>query len=296
MGSSADNSPAIISAGTIDIFRGGPITIHSFSSPLDGEFVRSQIIETEHAVIVVDVQLLRSYARDLRRYVNGLGKPIDRVILTHMHPDHWFGVEAFADAPLYALPDVIAQLQAMGEWWIDLRKADLGATILDHAVVPDHPLREGRELIDGIEFVFTRVTGAECVTNLYIELPQVRALLAQDLLYNQVYPFVGELHGPDRSIRCFDGWVAVLQQLRERAYDLILPGHGEPTSDRRIFDTQITCLRDIEQILTVARDADDFKRRIQQRYPDYRLPLLLDMSVLTLYHLLPAETTKAGHA
>lgn len=273
--------------GAVDVFRMGPVVVHSYSSPIDGEFVRSQIVETANGLVVVDVQLLRTYARELRRYVDALDKPIERVILSHWHPDHWFGVEAFADTPLYALQDVIDQLTAMGDWWIGLRKPELGDTILDQKVVPSHQIREGTESIDGIEFRFSRIAQAEGLTNLVVELPAQRALIAQDLVYNRVYPFVGELHGPDRTIRCFAGWIEALRDLQERKWELVLPGHGEPT-DGRILAEMIDCLQAIEQILDKATDAEDFKRRVKEAFPDYRLPLLVDLSTLTLFNLLPS--------
>jgi glyoxylase-like metal-dependent hydrolase (beta-lactamase superfamily II) len=34
------------------------------------------------------------------------GTPIDRVIVTHRHPDRWFGCEYFRDVPVYALAEV----------------------------------------------------------------------------------------------------------------------------------------------------------------------------------------------
>jgi glyoxylase-like metal-dependent hydrolase (beta-lactamase superfamily II) len=271
--------------GTLDLFTNDLFTLHSFMSGEDGEFVRSQIIETATSVIVIDAQYLRKYSGWLRRYVDRLGKPVARVIVTHGHPDHWLGLEHFADLPTYAFADVIAELNYTGDFWIGLKNKELGDAVTDKPYRPANVLNEGREVIDGVEFVFTKLQGGEAATNTVIELPQANMLLAQDLIYNEMYPFVGELHGEKRDVRCFDGWRAGLRSLSGRGYDLVVPGHGAPTDDG-CFARMIGILDEIEAILNRAADHHDFKAQVMARYPHFRLPLLLDYSVLTLYNLM----------
>ena len=159
--------------------------------------------------------------------------------------------------------------------------------------MPSNVIREGTETIDGVEFRFTKVTEAEGITNLLVELPGLKTLLPQDLVYHRVYPFVGELHGPERKIQCFDGWIRALRQLQAREYELVLPGHGEPTG-AGVLDEMIGRLETIRGIVAEAADAEEFKRRVQEAYPDYRLPLLVDLSTLTLYDLIPSGTAAAA--
>lgn len=268
--------------GSVDVLRLGDVTLHSYMSPEDGEFVRSQIVETPNSIVVIDVQYLRRYAQEVRSYVDSLAKPIERVIISHMHPDHWFGIEAFADAPLYALPEVIAELEMLGNWWISIKKPEFGDQILDSAIIPARALAEGLTVIDGVQFHFTRVAGAEATNLVVTELPQYKILLPQDLVYNQIYLFVGELHGPDRRVRCFEGWIGALEALRQRDIDTVVPGHGAPTTPA-IFDTLIAYLNEVQKLLDRATSGKDFKLQVMAQYPDYRLPLMLDFSVMTLF-------------
>lgn len=271
--------------GSIDIFRNETVSIHSYCSPMDGEFVRSQIIETPNSVVVLDVQLTRKYAREVRRYAESLNKPIERVMVSHMHPDHWFGIEEFQDLPLYALKEVQEQLGTLGDFWIGLRKPEFGDQIPDHAIVPAHTLPEGPVTIDGVQFVFHKIEKAECITNLMVELPDFKTLLPQDLVYNNVYLFVGELHGPERNVLCFEGWLDTLQDLKTRGFELVIPGHGEPT-DSGIFDRCMTFLQAAREVFQSTTDPEQFKAQLIERFPEYRLPLLLDFSAMTLYRLM----------
>src|SRR5258708_10848077 len=69
--------------GAILVSQFGPVKIHSYLSPLDGFHVNSQMIEGPTAVVIFDGQLLLPYADEVASYVQTLGKPVERIILSH---------------------------------------------------------------------------------------------------------------------------------------------------------------------------------------------------------------------
>src|SRR6201987_5851057 len=77
--------------GAILVSQFGGVKIHSYLSPLDGFHVNTQMIEGPTAVVIFNGQLLLPYADEVASYVRTLGKPVDRVILSHAHTDHWAG-------------------------------------------------------------------------------------------------------------------------------------------------------------------------------------------------------------
>src|ERR1700731_5384822 len=93
--------------GAILVSPCGPAKIHSYLSPAEGLHVNTQMVEGPNAVVIFDGQLLLPYADEVASYVQMLGKPIDRIILSHAHTDHWGGlqvlIERFPDAPVFAL-------------------------------------------------------------------------------------------------------------------------------------------------------------------------------------------------
>src|SRR3984885_15533566 len=96
--------------GAILVSQFGPIKIHSYLSPLDGFHVTTQMIEGPTAVVIFDGQLLLPYAGEVASYAQALGKPVDRIILSHAHTDHWSGLqvltERFPGAGVFALAGV----------------------------------------------------------------------------------------------------------------------------------------------------------------------------------------------
>src|SRR5205814_10503969 len=98
--------------------RAGNVRIHTFiSSFADNNIANAtHIIESKSKLVLVDGQFLAPYARKFRYYADSLGKPIDRLYLSHRHPDHWFGLgTAFSDIPIYALPETISFVKEHGE-------------------------------------------------------------------------------------------------------------------------------------------------------------------------------------
>src|SRR5260370_19433484 len=79
--------------GAILVNQFGPVKIHSYLSPADGLRVNTQMIEGPNAVVIFDGQLLLPYADEVESYVQTLGKPVDRIILSHAHTDHWRGLQ-----------------------------------------------------------------------------------------------------------------------------------------------------------------------------------------------------------
>src|ERR1700731_2759872 len=79
--------------GAILVSQFGPVKIHSYLSPANGFQVNTQMIEGPTAVVIFDGQLLLPYAEEAASYAQTLGKPVDRIILSHAHTDHWSGLQ-----------------------------------------------------------------------------------------------------------------------------------------------------------------------------------------------------------
>lgn len=262
----------------------GDVTIHCYISPDDGEAVNAQLIETQSKLVVIDTLLLKPYAKKLREYCNQLGKMIERVIITHSHPDHWFGLEYFSDVPVYALAETQAEIQKSGDYLLGYHRSLHGekaeALIPAQKTVPANILTNGAVDIDGVKIEFIKITDAETRVMLAVELPMQHTLLAQDLLYNGIYLFVGDKMSNGEW--CFDSWKSHLESLQTKGYKTVIPGHGDP-GDFSLFADNINYLKRVKKWFEEVENGDELKVRIQKEYPDWRVPLMLDMSNYFLY-------------
>src|SRR5882762_11788844 len=126
--------------GHILVNQFGSVKIHSYLSPADGLQVNTQMIEGPNAVVIFDGQFLLPYAGEVASYVQMLGKPIDRIILSHAHTDHWGGLqvltERFPDVRVFALDGVADQIRANGPARLDRLRRNYGDKAAAKVTVP----------------------------------------------------------------------------------------------------------------------------------------------------------------
>jgi Metallo-beta-lactamase superfamily len=139
--------------GAILVSQFGSVKIHSYLSPADGLQVNTQMIEGPNAVVIFDGQLLLPYADEVASYVQALGKPVDRIILSHAHTDHWGGLqvltERFPGARVLALDGIADQVRTRGPARLDGLHRTYGDKAATKVTVPTEIITEGPQRIDG---------------------------------------------------------------------------------------------------------------------------------------------------
>ncbi len=251
--------------------------IHSYVSPNLTGCVTTHIIETPERLIIVDGQRSVIFGQEIRDYAEKIGKPIDRMIVSHLHPDHWFGAYQFRDVPIYSLESTQGEIDQLGDFFIEISKPSLGKHVPVEKVVPDTLIADGSsETIDGVTLEYRHVTDAESDNMLTIFLKDEKVLIAQDLLYNNCHLFCG--HGN------FQGWQASLKAMRDdTSFDLVLPGHGENTGSRQAIDDALIYLEFVENTFNKVKTGDELKAAIMERYPSYLAAGLVDIQNLFLF-------------
>jgi glyoxylase-like metal-dependent hydrolase (beta-lactamase superfamily II) len=255
--------------------RAGDVTIHTFvSSFADNNIANAtHIIESANRLVLVDGQFLAPYARRFRDYADSLGKPIERLYLSHRHPDHWFGLgTAFRDVPVFALAETVEFIKQHGEdsradHW---KLGDLGPAAI---AVPDGVVGPGEETIDGVRYVFDRVTETEIDFHLTIGLPDLGVYVCQDLIYSGTHLYLTS------NLR---HWSTVLGGLLTSDYDLFLPGHGLP-ADRNEVARNIEYLSAAGHAVASGLTGDAFKAFMLRRYPERRCPGIFDIYLPRLF-------------
>ncbi|WP_072816760.1 MBL fold metallo-hydrolase [Bradyrhizobium erythrophlei] len=266
--------------GTILVSQFGPVKIHSYLSPLDGFHVNTQMIEGPTAVVIFDSQLLLPYADEVASYVQTLGKPVDRIILSHAHTDHWAGLqvltERFADVRVFALDGVADPIRARGKARLDSFRPIYGDKIATRITVPTETITEGLQRIDGITYDFKRFIDAEADLQLAALLPEQKVLMAFDLVFSpneHVFTVVDH----------FDHWIIVLEQLKAlQGYDTITIGHDTPVH-RSAIDSTITYVKRAREIHAASADAKTYSESLKAAFPDRQLASVVDFSAKLLY-------------
>jgi hypothetical protein len=266
--------------GAILVRQFGPVKIHSYLSPLDGFQVNTQMIEGPTAVVIFDGQLLLPYAKEVASYVQTLGKPVERIVLSHAHTDHWSGLqvltESFPDVPVFALNGIADQLRARGQARLDSFRPIYGDRIATKVTVPMEIIAEGAQQIDGITYDFQRFVDAESDLQLAALLPGQKVLMAFDLVFSpneHVFTVVDH----------FDHWMIVLERLKVlQGYDTITIGHDTPVH-RSAIDSTITYIKRAKEIHAASADAKTYSESLKAAFPDRQLASMVDFSANLLY-------------
>lgn len=266
--------------GTVVVTQRGPVRIHSYVSPAESFLVNTQIVEGPTKLIVFDGQAVMPYAKEVATYLRRLGKPVDRIILSHGHPDHWSGLEVLTaqlpGVPVYAFPRVIEFVRDAGAPMLANLQRKLGDKAASQVTVPTSVLATGTQTIDGIRFDFREILDAEANFQLVARMPEQKVLLAFDLVFApRDHLFTVQ--------PTFDHWIAILEALKaDDGYDTILLGHDHP-SDRSALDANIAYLLRAKQIHAEAKDGKAYAEALKAAFPERAQPGWADFSGLILY-------------
>jgi glyoxylase-like metal-dependent hydrolase (beta-lactamase superfamily II) len=266
--------------GAILVSQFGLVKIHSYLSPANGFQVNTQMIEGPTAVVIFDGQLLLPYADEVASYVETLGKPIDRIILSHAHTDHWSGLqvltERFPDAHVFALDGIADQLRTRGPARLDSLRRVYGDKIATKVTVPTETITEGLQRIDGVTYDFKRFVDGESDLQLAALLLDQKVLMAFDLVFSpNQHAFTGANH--------FDHWMIVLESLKAlQGYDTIIIGHDTPVS-RSAIDSTMTYVKRAKEIHAASADAKTYSENLKAAFPDLQQVGFVDLSASYLY-------------
>ncbi len=257
-------------AGKVFIYDNGNgiARIHTYMAPFKAAANTSHVIELKDKLVLVDMQFVEAFAKEFRAYVDSLGKPVDRIYLSHEHPDHWFGSIAFQDAKVYALEGVIGFVKKIGPAII--KKKGKPAAIPNFAGT----VKLGTEKIGGLTFEFSQFQNSESGNALVIALPELKTLIVQDLIYSNCHLYMGH--------DSFNVWISTLEKLKAqyKDYEWFLGGHGEPATTTAVIDNNIVYLNEANKAFDMAGgDLNKIKEYLFKRFPDLKAQFFVPFSV-----------------
>jgi glyoxylase-like metal-dependent hydrolase (beta-lactamase superfamily II) len=254
----------------------GDVRIHTFiSSFLDDNIANAtHIVESKRKLVLVDGQFLVPYATSFRDYADSLGKPIERLYLSHRHPDHWFGLgTAFSDIAIHALPETTRFIEEHGEEARKDHLEKLGDLAPDRLVVPQNVAGPGEETIDGVKYLFGKVTNTEIDFLLTLRFPDIGVYITQDLLYSGTHLYLTD---------DIEHWIQVLDELLTSEYELFMPGHGLPANKNEVA-RNIEYLAAARQAISNGLTTDAFKDFMIRRYPERKCPGIFNIYLPRLF-------------
>jgi quinoprotein relay system zinc metallohydrolase 1 len=216
-----------------------------FSRDNGGDIANTGVIHTPEGNVVIDTGPSKRYGEAQRAAIAKVtgDARIAAVYLTHAHPDHFLGNQAYADAPVFAAPETARVIREQGPAftdtlyrWVGPLMAGTVSTPPRHVAVPG-PLTWGDRPID------IHLHRGHSETDLVVFDVRTGTLFTGDLVF-----FNRTLTTPSADI---PQWLESLAQLQKLPFKRLVPGHGPVVSGPEA----IAQTRDYLQWLTATLEA-----------------------------------------
>lgn len=238
-----------------------------------GFSVSSYLIQGERDAILVDAQFTLSEAARLAQTVRASGKRLKTIVITHGHPDHFFGLSLltreFPEANIVATRPVIADIEDYAPKAIARWKPVFKDEIPDGFITPQ-TLSAASMFIDGKEIRLLAFDGGESAHATALWIPSTKALIAGDLVFNQVHLWLRE-NRPE-------GWLDILDRLARMEPAAVYPGHGPAGGPELIAENRAYIHAFLAATAGTVTKADA-SAKLKADYADYGLPVIVDFSV-----------------
>lgn len=190
-----------------------------FSMENGGAIVNCALIATEAGLVVVDTGSSLRYGEALSRAARFLtGQGVAEVVVTHHHPDHFFGSQPFADRPIRALGETIRLSRERADAYADALYRLLGDWMRGTEPTPPTSAMEPGPFAIGGRVFEAIALGGHTAADLALLDVKTGVLIAGDLAFLDRAPTT-----PDADIPRWKESLDVLETIEASA---ILPGHG----------------------------------------------------------------------
>jgi quinoprotein relay system zinc metallohydrolase 1 len=205
-------------------------TTENFDKRNGGNIVNTGFIVTDGGVVVIDTGPSRRYGEALRKAIATVtDKPVIQVLLTHHHPDHVLGNQAFVDVPIGALAGTAELMRAHGDALTENMYRMVGDWMRGtETLLPTQVLAPGTLAFGGHRLRLVALSG-HTGADLAILDEDTGVMLAGDIVFYE--RALTTPNSPGLQV-----WLNDLDTLQALPWKRLVPGHGPVTTDARPFE------------------------------------------------------------
>jgi glyoxylase-like metal-dependent hydrolase (beta-lactamase superfamily II) len=228
------------------------------------------LIHGERDAVLVDTLVTFDQVDALADWINGFGKRLAAIYVTHGHTDHWIGIrrlrERFGDVPAWARPKVHARAV--------FEATNAGLSAYWQGVFPDEipkepetPDRYDETSIDleGAPIEIIDIGQGDTADSTVVHVPSIDAVVGGDVVYNQVHMMTGETDDQSRA-----DWIGSLDRIAALNPTIVVSGHqrvGAANDPRTIGESQ-QYLRDFSRIVDSEQTVEGIVSAMLELHPD----------------------------
>jgi glyoxylase-like metal-dependent hydrolase (beta-lactamase superfamily II) len=228
------------------------------------------LIHGQEEAVLVDTLVTCDQVDALADWIDGFGKRLVGIYITHGHSDHWIGLsrlrKRFGDVPGWARPKVFerAVFEATNPGLSGYWQGVFPGEIPEKPETPDRLETTSIEL-EGSEIRVIDIGQGDTEHSTIVHVPSIRAIVGGDVVYNEVHMMTAETDARSRQ-----DWIDNLNQIASLDPQIVVSGHhrvGAPTDPKSIGESQ-QYLRDFSRVIETEETVEDIVKTMLALHPD----------------------------
>jgi glyoxylase-like metal-dependent hydrolase (beta-lactamase superfamily II) len=228
------------------------------------------LIHGQDEAVLVDTLVTFDQVDALADWIDGFGKRLVGIYITHGHSDHWIGLsrlrERFGDVPAWARPKVFeravfeATNPGLSEYW----QGVFPGSIPQKPQTPDRLETTSIDL-EGSEIRVIDIGQGDTENSTIVHAPSMRAVVGGDVVYNEVHMMTAETDAQSRQ-----AWIDNLNQIAALGPQIVVSGHhrvGAPNDPKSIGASQ-QYLRDFSRVVETEETVEAIVKTMLELHPD----------------------------
>lgn len=257
--------------------------MENFTMQNGGHIVNIAFVDTEEGVVLIDTGPSFRYGKALKKLIKKVtGKEVVRAYITHYHPDHCLGNQAFDTKTIAATKKMIDDLKTSGEDFLSNMFRLLGDWMRDTEVVlPATVITSSSEKFGSHRFELIPMQG-HTDSDLVILDHKTNTLFAGDLCFLDRAATT-----PHADI---SKWQKSLKQIKAIPHKALLPGHGPVDLNGRAIEQTYDYITWLEKsFIESINRGDDMNQAAKIQIPDQfkSIELVHEEIERSVAHLFP---------
>lgn len=259
----------------------------------DGFGVSSTIIMGEKEAVLVDAQFTLANAHRLVAEIIETGRNLKSIFITHLHPDHFLGLEViknvFPDAKVFSYRQIARDVNDAYEFKIDYWGKEV---LRENGATTKYLIEEIDDevfYLEGHEIRILEGMSGDCINVTPLWIPSIKTLIASDVVFADAHVWIADMRTPERMSR----WMRSLDALESLRPEVLIPGHSRVTPTLSPSAISFT-RRYIQDFINVMHRVDDSQALINEMdriYPDLPVRICLEYSarILKDHYVWPGD-------
>ena len=244
--------------GKMNVYDFGAVKLHAYKT---NDFIDDEVfaVEKNGKAVIIESPCFFDNNRELAEYLKNI--KVEGMLIAY----HGAGASFMPEVPKYATQNAKEYSEnGGGRALIDNFTGAFGE-IFDNSVHKiTNVIEAGKITIGGIDFIIEQTADA-----FDVEIPEINAVYTHMMGHDCHSIVAGESHA--------DAITAQLRGYIDRGFDLILTSHYTP-EDLKDAETKIAYLKNLKKIAAGCKNAEEFKAKVGEQYPQYSGQNYLDMT------------------